>query len=156
MRSLIRSEVTVAAPAQQVWNYVTDWPRQGEWIPLTRVERLDAARSVGGRLRAWTGVGPAGFWDPMTIIAWEEFQDGANEGRARCEVLHTGNVVRGEAGFSVQAQGPASCRFTWWEHVDVPGGVLGHSLFRLVDPLNTRVLGAVLHKMARLAEQATP
>ena len=38
--------------ARLVWDYVTDWPRQGEWIPMTRVEALDAADRVGGHIRA--------------------------------------------------------------------------------------------------------
>ena len=86
----------VDAPARVVWDYVTDWPRQGEWIPLTRVEAIPPgapARAVGERIRAWTGVGPVGFWDTMTITAWQQEGDGS----ARCEVLHTGRVVRGEA-----------------------------------------------------------
>ena len=41
MRARLQREVDVAAPASVVWDYVTDWPRQQEWVPLTRVEDLD-------------------------------------------------------------------------------------------------------------------
>jgi carbon monoxide dehydrogenase subunit G len=121
MRAMIRSEVEVAAPAEVVWDYVTDWPRQGEWIPFTRVERLGEAHEVGGRFRAWTGIGAIGFWDTMTITAWQAFHNGS----ARCEVLHTGRLVRGEAEFAVQERGPEACTFTWWEHLVIPGGPVG-------------------------------
>lgn len=57
MRARIQREVEVAVPADRLWDYVTDWPRQAEWIPNTVVERVDDADHVGGRLRAWTGLG---------------------------------------------------------------------------------------------------
>jgi len=71
VRTRLQREVDIAAPAEAVWDFVTDWPRQGDWIPATRVERVDAADGVGGRFRAWSGLGRVGFWDPMTITAWE-------------------------------------------------------------------------------------
>ena len=64
------------------------------------MENLDDAAGLGGRFRAWTGVGPVGFWDPMTITAWERTPDGGG----RCEVLHRGAVVRGEGEFAVVAR----------------------------------------------------
>ena len=36
MRASLRAVVPVAAPAGRVWDYLTDWPRQGEWIPFAR------------------------------------------------------------------------------------------------------------------------
>ena len=96
VRVRLQREVDVAAPARPVWDYVTDWPRQEEWIPQTRVERVDDAAGLGGRFRAWTGLGPVGFWDPMTITAWERTADGGG----RCEVLHRGAVVKGEGEFA--------------------------------------------------------
>ena len=81
MRPVVRRTVEVGAPAGVVWDYVTDWPAQGEWVPLTRVERVDAADRLGGRLRAWTGLGPVGFWDTMTITRWERRADGGGGGR---------------------------------------------------------------------------
>ena len=105
MRVRIERTVDVAAPARQVWDYVTDWPRQDEWIPQTRVETLDEARGRGA-FRAWSGVGPVGFWDPMMITAWERGADGCG----RCEVLHRGRVVKGEGEFAVLARGEHAAR----------------------------------------------
>ena len=155
MRALVRSEVRVAAPADAVWDYVTDWPRQGEWIPFTRVEVVPAgadssmAHGVGGRIRAWTGLGPVGFWDTMTITAWDREADGS----ARCEVLHTGAVVRGEAEFAVVAQGPDACRFVWWERLEIPGGALGALFWRLGGWTMKRGVDLAVRRLARRAEQ---
>jgi carbon monoxide dehydrogenase subunit G len=153
MRIQVRREVHIAAPASAVWEYVTDWPRQAEWIPLTKVETLDSADRVGGRIRAWTGVGPVGFWDPMTITAWEQAPDGSG----RCEVLHTGAVVRGEGVFAVRPQGSSAATLTWWERVAVPGGTLGGLLgglfWKAVSPLAMMFADRSLRKLARRVEE---
>jgi polyketide cyclase/dehydrase/lipid transport protein len=151
VRVRLQREVDVEASARAVWDYVTDWPRQGEWVPLTRVERVDAAADVGGRFRAWTGLGPLGFWDPMTITAWERSGDGGG----RCEVLHLGTVVKGEGEFVVLARGPQASRFVWAEVVDVPLGGVGAAGWRVARPVAERLLDRALHRMRRLVEEQT-
>ncbi|MDV3296825.1 MAG: SRPBCC family protein [Brachybacterium paraconglomeratum] len=141
----------VAAPAALVWDYVTDWPRQAEWIPLTRAEAVPAgaaAAGVGERIRAWSGIGPVGFWDTMTITGWETDPDGSR----RCEVLHTGAVVRGDGAFAVTPEGPGSCRFVWWERLDIPGGPVGALLWRLLGWTMSLGVDQALRRMARRAE----
>lgn len=154
MRALVRSEVRVEAPADVVWDYVTDWPRQGEWIPLTRVEVVPSpesrwAHEVGGRIRAWTGLGPVGFWDTMTITSWERGPDGA----ARCEVLHTGRVVRGDAEFAVLPRGADASLFTWQEQLDVPGGPLGALLWRIGGWSMRLGVDAAVRRLARRVQE---
>ena len=151
MRVRLQREVDVEAPARAVWDYVTDWPRQAEWVPLTRVERVDAAADVGGRLRAWTGLGPLGFWDPMTITAWERSGDGGG----RCEVLHLGTVVKGEGEFVVLARGQQASRFVWAEVVDVPLGGVGAAGWRVARAVAERLLDRALDRMRRLVEDQT-
>jgi polyketide cyclase/dehydrase/lipid transport protein len=149
MRTRLELQVDVAAPASVVWDYVTDWPRQEEWVPKTRVERIDEADGLGGRFRAWTGLGKVGFWDPMTITAWERTPDGGG----RCEVLHLGAVVKGEGEFAVLARGEHASRFLWAEVVVVPFGRVGAAGWRVARPLVERGIGAGLHRMRDLVEQ---
>jgi hypothetical protein len=149
MAAVVRARVDVDAPAPLVWDYLTDWPRQSEWVPLTRVEAQDLARAVGGRFRAWTGVGPVGFWDPLTVTAWEETRDGER----RCEVLHTGSVVQGEAEFRVRPRGVDACTVVWVERVAVPGGPLGAAAWRLASRPVDRMFDVALRRMARRAER---
>ena len=155
MRASIGAEARIDAPASVVWDYVTDWPRQGEWIPLTRVEvaadpagREPGSDRVGGRVRAWTGLGRIGFWDPMTITAWEV----ADDGRARCEVLHTGRVVRGEGEFTVRPDGPERCTFVWSERLEVPGGPVGALVWRSTGWALRLGVAAALRRLARRVE----
>ena len=145
MHAVIRREIEVAAPARVVWEYVTDWPKQGEWIPGTRVEVIDEGHAVGGRIRAWTGVGRLGFWDTMTITAWSVEDDGS----ARCEVLHTGKVVRGTGEFAVMPHGPDRCTFLWGERLILPFGRLGAVAWKLASPLAEAVVDLSLRRMVR-------
>jgi carbon monoxide dehydrogenase subunit G len=146
--AVVRSQTDVAVPPRLVWDYLTDWPRQSEWIPFTRVEGGEAARSVGGRFRAWTGIGPVGFWDLLTITGWEERADGT----CRCEVLHTGNVVRGEAEFRVEPR-DGGCTVVWSERIRVPGGPAGALAWRAAARPVHRVLDRALRRMASRAER---
>ena len=149
MRFRLQREIEVAAPATVVWDFVTDWPRQGEWVPKTRVETVDDAASLGGRFRAWTGLRAVGFWDPMTITAWERSPDGGG----RCEVLHTGRVVRGEGEFVVVALGQARSRFVWAELVVVPGGRVGAAGWWAARPVVERLIDRGLRGMREIAER---
>ena len=157
--------VDVARPAAEVWDHVTDWPRQAEWVPLTQVERVDAADGVGGRIRAWTGLGgparrasaaeglslwPPGFWDPMTITAWERTPDGGG----RCEVLHRGQVVEGEGEFTVMATSGLSSRFVWAETVVLPFGLLGRLGWRVARPVVATLVDRALRTMRDNLERA--
>jgi hypothetical protein len=139
VKDLVRREVDVAVPADVLWDYLMDWPRQGEWIPFTRVERADPAdpaNAVGGRIRAWSGIGPIGFWDYMTITTWDRREDGGGV----CEVLHTGAVVKGEGVFEVVGTGPGSSRFLWSEMAVIPFGRLGALGWRLARVLLERLI----------------
>lgn len=157
-RARLERAVDVARPAADVWDYVTDWPRQGEWIPQTVVERVDSADGVGGRFRAWSGLGgpsrrastaeglslwPPGFWDPMTITAWERTPDGGG----RCEVLHLGQVVRGEGEFIVLATGATTSRFVLAETVVLPLGLLGRLGWRGARPVLASLADRALRRM---------
>ncbi len=119
-------QVDVEAPPAVTWAAMTDWNRQGEWMLGTRVEAgPDGGRAVDGTLRAWSGAGPLGFWDTMVITAWDPPH--------RCEVRHTGKVVRGSGVFEVLERGSGST-FVWSEILELPLGVLGRAGWPLVRP----------------------
>jgi hypothetical protein len=145
VRAVLRADATVDVPAARLWELLVDWPRQADWIPLTRVRTVAGdGQGVGGRVEAWTGVGRVGFADPMVITAWDP--------PYRCEVLHLGPVVRGEAGFDVAAIDIGRCRVTWWESVDLPLGSIGRAGWRLTEPLWQAALRRSLGRLRRLAE----
>ena len=83
------------ADAERVWQAVTDWSRQHEWIWATRVH---GGQGVGAAVTGRTGLGLVGFTDTMVITEWDPPR--------RCVVEHTGRLIRGAGIFEVRAGQP--------------------------------------------------
>lgn len=173
-RMRLSVSVEVRATPEAVWAALTDWPAQGEWMIATRVRAVDGdgvgdgvtdGRGVGGRIEAFTGFGRVGFLDTMVVTDWRP--------PTRCDVLHTGRVVRGTGTFAItptgQAPGAAGAAaataaacpahpvaLTWIEDLDIPGGVLGRSAFALLSPLVRRFVRTSLTRLARMVESSGP
>jgi Polyketide cyclase / dehydrase and lipid transport len=149
-RVLLREAADADAPAARLWEVVTDWEHQGDWIPLTTV-RLTAGdgRGVGSRLEARTGVGRAGVVDTMVVTHWREDPGGTGI----CEVMHTGRVVRGDGGFEVEALGERRSRVVWWESLDLPLGAVGALGWRAVAPGWRAGTRRALRRLCALAEE---
>jgi hypothetical protein len=131
-------------PPELLWDVVTDWSRQGEWIPLTTAEAADAGPlDEGSRVRAWTGLGRIGFWDEMVVRRWEP--------PTVLELEHVGRVVRGTAGFHIEPLGTRGSRITWWERISPPLGRAGALGWRLARPAARAGLVYVLHRLAAVA-----
>ena len=138
--------VDVDAPVDDTWRAAVDWDRQGEWVLGTTVRATaNDGVGVGGGLEAFTGVGRLGFLDTMVITAWEPPH--------RCEVLHTGRVVRGTGIFSVEERPAGASRFVWEEVLELPLGVVGRLGWPLVRPLFRAGLRRSLRRFGRLVEQ---
>ncbi|TMR07267.1 SRPBCC family protein [Actinomadura soli] len=136
----VHAEAVSAAPAERVFDVLTDWPRHAEWMPFTSAE---GGRKIGDELRAFTGVGPVGFLDTMVITDWRP-------GR-RVAVRHTGRVVRGEAWFKVVPEGAGS-RVVWAERVDLPLGPLGRAGWLVAGPVVKAFMRLGLRRLAALSE----
>ncbi len=137
--------VEVNATPQQVWDALTDWDRQGEWMLLTRVRgTAQDGQGVGGGIEGRTGLGRLSVLDSMTITVWEP--------PVRCVVRHTGRVVRGGGAFEVVDLGGGRSRFVWSEFLDLPLGWLGRIGFRFARPLFDAGLRWSLRRFARYVE----
>ncbi|HEX4429358.1 MAG TPA: SRPBCC family protein [Frankiaceae bacterium] len=144
----LRVSVEVDASPERVFAGLTDWARQGEWMPGTSVRVTQGnGDSVGDEILARTALGPVGFDDPMRITGWEP--------PLRCEVLHLGRVVRGGGVFLVEPQASGS-RFTWIEWVDPPLGLIGQMGLRAGRRPTQRALAVALRRFARWVERSAP
>ena len=150
----LRVSVDVDAAPERVFAGLTDWARQGEWMPGTHVAVVKGdGDAVGDEILARTalserrGIGRIGFDDPMRITGWEP--------PLRCEVLHLGRVVRGGGVFVVEPQGAGS-RFTWIEWVDPPLGLVGQMGLRAARRPTQRALAVALRRFARWVERESP
>ena len=133
----------VRAPAQDVWDLLTDWEQHDRWMMLTRAS---GGRAEGASIEAFTGIGRVGITDAMTVVVWEPPR--------RCVVRHTGQVVRGSGAFEVVELGPERSRVVWSEWLDLPLGPLGRLGWLLVRPLARLGVARSLRKLARLVEAA--
>jgi hypothetical protein len=134
--------VDVDAPAEQTWAAAVDWARQGEWMLGTRVRPTVAnGQGVGGRVEAYSGIGPIGFLDPMEITLWQPPR--------ACHVKHLGRVVRGTGAFEVEPRGDARSRFHWREDLDLPLGILGRIGWLLARPFFAYGVQLSLRRFAR-------
>lgn len=105
------------APPRVVWNELVDWKGHEEWIPATRVEvDGDDPTAVGSTFTAWTGIGPLSLEDRMRVSRCQWLDDSSS---GECEVEKLGPILRGRAGFTVEANGTGS-RVEWFEDVTVP------------------------------------
>jgi hypothetical protein len=139
--------VDVDVPAAVLWESVTDWPAQGEWMLGTRVEVVGGGegRHLGAGLRAVTGIGRLGLVDVMEIVEWDPPK--------RCVVRKTGTLIRGNGVFEVVELGPERSRFLWSQLLDLPLGALGRFGWPIVRPVVRWGFDRSLHRMARLTEQ---
>ncbi len=141
----VTAQVHVAADPHEVWDLVTDWSRQHEWIWATTVR---GGQGLGATVVGWTGVGPVGFTDTMIISEWDP--------PLRCVVRHTGRVVRGSGIFEVIPVG-MECEFRWTEELDLPlSPALGRLAGLAVRPLAEAALAASLRRFARLVQGPGP
>lgn len=134
-------QVRVAATPTQVWDYVTDWTRQGEWIPATKV------RTDGDQIIARTALGPIGFDDTMHVRLWEPPH--------RCETVHTGRLVRGIGIFECRPDGDGTL-FVWSERVDIPGGPIAPALWAVARKPVEVGFGYALRRMRDRVEAQHP
>jgi hypothetical protein len=142
----------VAAPADQVWSRLVDWPAHGRWVPLTAVRVTSAgAPGVGTTFVGRTGLGPVGFDDPMTVTRWEPPAAG-REGK--CTVRKTGRVVLGGAEVSVLPLGDRRCSVHWTETADVAGLRWLPLAGRLTALAGRLAFHRLLRRMAAEAEAA--
>ncbi|WP_250038383.1 SRPBCC family protein [Paractinoplanes maris] len=147
----------VRAPASAVWATLVDWPRHGDWAPLTAV-RTVAGRpeGVGAEFVARTGVGPLAFDDPMTVVSWQPPEGDSPGARlGRCEVVKSGRVVHGRAWFTVTPLPDGRSRVVWYEDVTVSPRRLTRFVRPLLSVAGRVGFAATLRALARDVERAT-
>jgi hypothetical protein len=135
----------VEAPQQQVWDAVTDWEAQSQWVMGTTVTAgPGGAQGVGGTLEAVTGVRSLGVRDPMVVVEWDPPH--------RCVVEHRGAVVRGRGIIEVIALTDRRSQLMWVEDLELPFGVVGRLGWPLASSLTAWGVGRSLRRFAALVE----
>ena len=119
-KNTLAIRVECDASIEKVWARIADWSSQGEWMLATRVwVTSEITEGVGTSIAAFTG--PAhrfyptlsflGLLDTMTVTKWEP--------PTRCDVIHTGKVLKGTGTFQLESNGANSTTFHWSETIDI-------------------------------------
>ncbi|MEU1306635.1 SRPBCC family protein [Streptomyces shenzhenensis] len=126
---------TAPLPVDEAWRRLTQWPRHGDAVPLTRVAVVAGTPTrVGTRIVARTGIGPLAFDDPMEVTVWCPPADGEP---GLVHLAKRGRVVLGWAELEVRPGPGGRTRVLWREDLRIRG------LPPLFDPLLTRAARAV-------------
>ncbi|MDT0439618.1 MULTISPECIES: SRPBCC family protein [Streptomyces] len=138
-------ERTAPLPLDEAWRRLTDWPRHGEVVPLTRVRVVTPAPTGEGTVFvARSGVGPLAFEDPMEVTVW---RPPAGETPGLCRLEKRGRVVTGWAEIEVRPGPGGRSRVVWREELDV------RPLPGLFDPLaagaSRQVFGRAVNRLLR-------
>jgi carbon monoxide dehydrogenase subunit G len=140
-------EQQIAASPQVVWDVLTAWERQPEWmLDAKEVHVLTPERTgVGVTIRCPTNLLGVTVQDVMRVTRWEEPR--------LLEVVHLGRIITGTGAFELEEQdGGTSLR--WWEEVDPPFGAVGEwGATTVVLPILRRIFGRSLANLAELAER---
>lgn len=136
------------APRDVVWDVLTQWERQPEWmLDAKSVEVLTPEREgVGVTIRCPTNLMGVTVEDVMRVTAWRD--------REELEVTHLGRVITGTGAFLLSDAPDGGTRIAWWEVVDPPLGAFGEwGATTFVLPVLKRIFGRSLSRLARLAEE---
>jgi carbon monoxide dehydrogenase subunit G len=147
----VRLEVSVeaAAPQQVVWDVLTHWERQSEWmLDAKSVEVLTPERTgVGVTIRCPTNLLGVTVEDVMRVTAWQE--------PSLLAVTHLGRIITGSGAFELVPLGADRTRIDWWEEVEPPFGAVGElGANVLVLPVLRRIFTRSLKNLADLAARA--
>jgi carbon monoxide dehydrogenase subunit G len=138
----------VAAPRTVVWQVLTEWERQPEWmLDAKDVEVLTPVREGEGvTIVCPTNLLGVTVDDVMRVTGWRA--------PSYLEVTHLGRVITGTGAFELEELGPDRTRVTWWERIDPPLGAVGRLGAKLVVlPITRRIFARSLANLAALAER---
>ncbi len=112
----IAISLTIKAPIQTVWDSLAQWEKQGDWMLQTKVwVTSQITQGVGTSISAFTGIGPLGILDTMSVTSWQPPHT--------CDVVHTGRIIKGTGRFHLREIDPQTTIFDWSEEVIAPRAI---------------------------------
>ena len=138
---------TLPAPPEVVWQLVTDWERQGEWMLEATDFVVTSAHREGVGVEAAATIKIAGIRtrDRIRVAVWEPHQ--------RLVIEHLG-WVRGFGEIFMAPAGPGRTRVFWREELHPPLGLLGAIGLTVMKPVMRRVFRRDVEVLRRLAQGA--
>jgi hypothetical protein len=119
MSNNIRICLTLPCAQERAWQAIADWEGQGSWMLQSKVwVTSDIREGVGTKIAAFTGpfykrypkFSKLGLLDTMVVTNWQP--------PLRCDVLHTGKILKGTGAFELIPISQTATRFDWSEEIE--------------------------------------
>ena len=143
MNLVIEVAEIMPGPPEVVWELITDWEHQGDWMLEARDFKVTSASREGVDVRAQATVRIAGITtrDEVEVVAWEP--------NRQLGIAHAG-WVSGRGDIYLTQLAPAQTHVFWREQLTAPLGVLGGLGMTLLRPVMKRVFERDLRVLASL------
>lgn len=140
----LEMEATLPAPPEVIWELITDWERQGDWMLEASdfVVTSDHREGIGVEAEATITIGGIKTRDRVRVTAWDPPR--------RLAIEHLG-WVSGAGVIDVVPSGPGRSHMFWREELLPPLGVLGAIGITGFKPVMRRIFERDLEVLARLA-----
>lgn len=140
----LEMQATMHAPPEVIWDLITDWERQGDWMLEASDFVVTSAHREGLGVEAEATIKIAGITtrDRIRVGGWEPPRHLAIE--------HLG-WVSGRGEIHVFPSGPARSRVFWREELHPPLGILGATGLSVFKPVMKHIFDRDLDVLARLA-----
>ena len=119
MSNTLRITINLPCSQERAWTAIADWESQGNWMLQSKVWVTSQIREgVGTSIAAFTGpfyksypkFAALGLLDTMVVTNWQP--------PIRCDVLHTGKVLKGTGTFELIEISQSATRFNWSEDIE--------------------------------------
>lgn len=140
---LIEMAATLPGPPETVWELITDWEHQGDWMLEASdfVVLSDHREGIGVVAEATVKIGGISTRDKVRVIGWEPSR--------RLAIAHEG-WVRGRGEFHLTRLGRDRTHVFWREELEPPLGALGAAGLVAFKPLMRRIFTRDLRVLAGL------
>lgn len=145
---VVETSITVDADPQVIWELITDWERQGDWmLEASRFEVIGEQREgVGVRASATVKIAGITTRDEVRIIGWEP--------PYRLAIRHEG-WVSGTGELFMTPVTTTSTYVFWREQLEPPLGLVGAIGMIGIKPIMKKIFDRDLRVLAQLAAKKT-
>lgn len=145
---VVEMSETVEGPPEVVWDLITDWERQPDWmLEMSDVTVVsDHREGVGVEAEATVKIGGVTTRDKVRVVGWEPGH--------RLAIEHLG-WVSGRGEIFLTPLGENRTHVFWREQLDPPVGMLGALGMTTMKPMMYRIFKKDLRVLAALVGTAT-
>ena len=144
---VIRTTIQLDAPPDTVWQVITDWERQGDWmLEASDIVVVSSHREgIGVEAEATVRIGGLSTRDRIRVDVWDPSR--------HLGIVHLG-WVGGRGDLRLSGIGVGATQLDWREELHPPWGVLGAIGLRVFRPLMVRTFARDARMLSTVVREA--